>query len=55
MHETNLQRKCLSKPEPQQTLSQQVECNSTQPTSLSIGKSPSEGPPHADLSILQVL
>lgn len=34
---------------------QQVECILTQPTFLSIGESPSEGSPHADLSILQFL
>lgn len=50
----NLQIKLLltenvtTEPKPLQTVIQQ-------PTSLSIGKSPSEGAPHADISILQVL
>lgn len=33
----------------------EAQLKSTQPTFLAIGESPSEGAPHADLSILQVL
>lgn len=32
-----------------------MRCNINQPTFLCVGESPSERPPHADLSILQVL